>query len=512
MLRGEFRLLACLILAAVVGALAVGMDADASDACTEPGRDPLAPECLAEGTVGHLHRQACDYQWVEEICASTRFPDPGYSTDVDLSPGQPLELRVGAVHEHSSYSDGDPDAIPADYFRAGRTGHNVADAGGDTGVKLDFMFSSEHSDNTQIPITTSRDCIDPEQPDRFLLACGHFGGGDHYWKWPATLRQANEGTERSATGEYTGFTGIRGFEYTNDYFNHLNVYFSNNFRNVKIDGSYLSMDVFWDWLREPVAEGGGADGLVTFNHPGGDPKLTPFDDGLPHTQLLAQTLGGGNWNDVAYVPDVDDNVVGMEINGGDDIDWYVRALTNGWHIGAFAAEDEHQLEWSTSNDGKTLILTRGRSPKDYYFAVRNHRTIAIRAPLVDGAPGTDAIYPAMEYYADGGGGHGVNSPNASPLGSTVTGPGTHHLNFDVTGLPAGSRVAMVSNTTDGQSSPIQLGTAGANGFGKFTHTAKAPASGEDWYFVVVCSAAGDAPCGSDQNYSAVTAPIWLAAD
>ena len=127
---------------------------------------------------------------------------------------------------------------------------------------------------------------------------------------------------------------MRGFEWTNDYFNHMNVYFSTNFANVKIDGSYASMDFFWNWLREPVTKGGGADGLVTFNHPGGDPHLTPFDGGFPHTKVLAQFPGGGNWNDLAYVPDVDDRVAGMEVNGGDDIEWYVKALTKGWHIGA----------------------------------------------------------------------------------------------------------------------------------------------------------------------------------
>ena len=114
----------------------------------------------------------------------------------------------------------------------------------------------------------------------------------------------------------------------------MNVYFSTNVVNVKIDGSYASMDFMWNWLREPVAEGGGADALVTFNHPGGDPQLSPFDGGLPHNAVAAAVPGGANWNDVAYVPTSTRNVAGMEVNGGDDIEWYVKALTNGWHIGA----------------------------------------------------------------------------------------------------------------------------------------------------------------------------------
>jgi hypothetical protein len=441
--------------------------------------------------------------WFDAACAGTALPDPGYVATSDPSPATaPLVQRVGALHEHSSYSDGDPSAIPADYFAAGRTGHNVADAGGDTGVKLDFMFSSEHSDNTQIPITTAAVCVDPAS-GQFLVDCFQGLDMDHYWKWPATLRQAREGTAPDGS-----FTAARGFEWTNDYFNHLGVYFSTNFSNVKVDGSYASMDFFWDWIREPVTKGGGADGLVVFNHPGGDPHLTPFDAGFPHTKVLAQIPGGGNWNDLAYVPDMDGNVAGMEVNSGDDIEWYVKALAKGWHIGAVAAEDEHQREWATSSDGKTLIFTRGTSARDYYWAMKNHRTIAVRSPLVRGAPGSKAIVPTIEYWANG---PTFTDAASVPLGSTVTGPGPHALHIAASGLTSGSRVALVGNRTQGQSAPIQLGAVAEDGSFAASHTVVPPSGGEDWYFAVVCPPAATSPCGSDQNFTAVTAPIWFAA-
>src|SRR5690606_4411806 len=113
-----------------------------------------------------------------------------------------------------------------------------------------------------------------------------------------------------------------GFEWTNDYFNHLGVYFSRNVTNAKVDGSYLTMDRFWDWLRRAPEDGGGGDALVVFNHPGGLPALTPLDGDQPHNQLLQDLKGGANWNDVAYIPDVDERVVGMEVHGGDDLSWY----------------------------------------------------------------------------------------------------------------------------------------------------------------------------------------------
>jgi hypothetical protein len=468
----------------LVMAIAVGAAAFAPQLHAE-----VVPPVTVENTLGHLVRQVCSYLWIEGLCAPTRFPDPGYRAVTEPHLDQPLQWHVGAVHEHSAYSDGDPHTRPADYFRAGRTGHNVADEGGDTGVILDFMWSSEHSDNAQIPITTSADCLDLTR----ILDCSHINDADHYEKWPATLRQA-----RAATTDT--FTAVRGFEWTNDYFNHMNVYFSTNFVNVKIDGSYLSMDVFWNWLREPVARGGGADALVTFNHPGGNPALTPFDGSLPINSLLARFPGGANWNDVAYVPDVDERVAGIEVNGGDDIEWYVKALTKGWHLGPVAAEDEHQREWSTSADGKTLVLARGRTPQDYYYAFQHHRTIAIHDELVGGAPGTKAVVPSLDFSADAG----------VPLGSTISGGGGHTLHFSASGLPAGSRVALISDTGGGQAAPIALDAADGSGSIAATHAVTAPSHGQDWYFAVVCPPEVGDRCGKvGEAYSAVTAPIWF---
>jgi hypothetical protein len=483
------------VLAAI--AAAVAPNAGAADPCTQPNA-PLSAQCLPGGTAGQLQRALCFYAWVQPACASTRWPDPGYRATWEPSLNQPLALRIGAVHNHSSYSDGDPAMIPADYYKAAKTGHNTADGGGDTGVKIDFMFGSEHSDNAEIPITTAAVCVDPSLGPLAPFACFHGDDQDHYWKWPAELRQAKEATSN-------GFTGMRGFEWTNDYFNHMNVYFSTNFANVKVDGSYASMDIFWDWLREPVAEGGGADGLVTFNHPGGDPHLTPLDGGFPHTKVLAEVPGGGNWNDVAYVPDVDENVAAMEVNGGDDIAWYVRALTKGWHIGAVANEDEHEREWSSSAEKKTLILTRGRGYRDYYWAMKTHRTIAIMDPLVSGAPGTKATFPTIHYYANG---TNIQDPAATLLGATITKPGSHTLHFEASGLPAGSRVALITDAKGGQKAPIQMGAAASDGTANFTR-AVSLRPGEDWYFAVVCPASAGGRCGTDTNYLAVTAPIWF---
>lgn len=378
-----------------------------------------------------------------------------------------LTWRIGAVHEHSGYSDGAIDTIPADYFEAAKTGSN--------GMDLDFVFSSEHSDNGEIPITTNADCLTSPQN---AITCSHLGDPMYTNKWARTLEQANAASDDT-------FTGIRGFEWTNDVYNHMNVFFSTNSTNVKIDGSYLSMDVMWDWLQTPVADGGGADALVTFNHPGSNPKLSPFDGDLPHAELLGENTTMDNWNEVAYVPEVDAQVVGMEINGGEDIEWYVKALTNGWHVGAVAAEDHHGTDWASPSMHKTLILTDGRSWQDYRDAFAARRTIAVHNDLLG-----DGLVPRIDFTLDG-----------NVLGSRIAGtqPGsTHTIAVTASNLPAGARIGIVNS----QGAPIQLD--GLDG------TVDVTTDGNDWWFAVVC-VGGDpsVACGADQTYSAVTAPIWL---
>ena len=466
-MRAARFVLPALLLGAVAVPVTTARAAD--DACLSPDSQ-FAPTCVPEAAALNLARQVCDYEYAPG-CDLTAFADPGYAVDADPNPDAPRQWMVGAVHEHSGYSDGDIRSVPRDYFEAARDGTN--------GMVLDFLFSSEHSDNASITPTTNAECL-TGGPDAFVT-CGHFTDNSFYWKWPATLKQA---TESSVTG---GFTGIRGFEWTNDVYNHMNVFFSTNFRNVKVDGSYLSMQRMWEWLQTPVAEGGGADGLVTFNHPGSNPKLSPFDGGFPHTEVLAST-GIANWNELEYIPEVDARVVGMEINGGEDIAYYVQALQNGWHIGAVAAEDHHGTSWASPSMHKTLILTGGRTPQDYYWAFSQRRTVAVHNDLLAGG-----VAPTIDFTADGG---------AHVLGSRVDAePGsTHTLSVSTAGLPTDARVALIGSEA-GQTAPIPVPADGS---------VEVTTDGDDWWFAVVC-VGGDAsvPCGSDTNYSMVTAPIWF---
>ena len=140
--------------------------------------------------------------------------------------------------------------------------------------------------------------------------------------------------------------------------------------------------------------------------------------------------------------------------------------------------DEHEREWSSSTKGKTLVLTRGRSPRDYYFALQHQRTIALSAAVVDGAPGTPAIHPSALYYADG---VDLQDPAAVLLGSTVDGGDTHQLHVDLSGLTPGAPAVLLSNTL---ATPEPLGAADVGGALSASRAVATPTKGEDWWLVV----------------------------
>ncbi len=499
--------------------------ADGGCTDTEAG---FSPECAVVGSARNLLREVCGYQWIAPLCEA---PELGL---VDESPDYVGEegdgdfmYMLGAVHEHSSYSDGDPNSIPADYFRAGRTGEN--------GVQLDFMLSSEHSDNEKLPVTTSASCIGlVEDPSGWanavasadlggivtLLKCEQLLSNDDYVKWAATLQQAQEGSDTEEVNgqiNYTGFTAMRGFEWTNDYYNHLNVYLSTNVTNTKIDGSYLDMEQFWNWLKEDVDQGGGADALVTFNHPGGNPKLTPFDGGFPHTHAIAAAgaaIGrGANWNDLEYIDaQIDARVFGMEINGGDDIEWFVKGLQKGWHLSPVAAEDHHGTNWSSPGQHKTVVLTKGRSPKDYYAALANRRTMAVRGGSYtdrDAENGNRDLLRDLRFYINSG------ANNSDWMGSIVELSAREAVEFSInlSNAQAGDQVVLISGRSfDAEASDAEVTPLGAVAEGgselSVSYTVSTSLSAdEDWHFVVVCKK--DADCGLTDAHQLVSAPIWL---
>ena len=153
------------------------------------------------------------------------------------------------MHDHSGYSDGWPGTTPATYYARGR-----ADG-------LDFMVGD-------------RALRQPRHPDHVQRRLHRRRPWRRTASRPTRTRCASgtRPSSRPAPRPTPNFTGLRGFEWTSDRFGHINVYFSKNKTNAKIDGGYATMETFYKWFTTTPQLGGGADGLATFNHPG-DKKL-----------------------------------------------------------------------------------------------------------------------------------------------------------------------------------------------------------------------------------------------
>jgi len=434
----------------------------------EPGVDFLTPywmlryfEQAAPPTVTGMpdwagpHTEARSADWSGPNDTIGPRPTPGEDGRIHL---------VGALHEHSGYSDGWFDTRPEDYYRSGK------------GYGLDFMGGGDHSDTLNVPLSVSEGCLEGDiVPGQNLIPCA-LGDPDQptdgFTKWDATKRQAAEVSDP----DYSAF---QGFEWTNDRFGHMNVYFSQNQTGAKNDGGYADMTTFWEWFTRHPDQGGGADGIATFNHPS-DKKIDEIDG--EETQ---------NWNDFAYVAAADDRLVGIEVFNQDDefgvrtnslatAGFYARALDRGWHVGAIGAEDlGHQYDDAYGDDdnnwggpawAKTVVVADDNTPA------------AIRAAML-----------ARSFYA-------VNmhendlrihlSVDGAPMGSRVT-------------RQVGSAVVIEAGVND-TGLTLELVTNGGQILATSTGTALALAApvtdGESWYHLRV---------RRDGDPVAYSSPVWV---
>lgn len=377
----------------------------------------------------------------------------------------------GTLHAHTKYSDGDAFSIPADVFSAGFN------------QGVDFASSTDHSDtlNNLLFVSVGSTCFESVAG---FLTCLLPEQGDLN-RWTATAKQVEVNTISS-------FLPIRGFEWTNDRVGHINVYFSSNFANAKLDPSYLlglSVDRFYDWLRrDPAAEvlagvtqvGGGGDGVAVFNHPGD--KCFSADD------------TACNWNQFEYVPEADQQMVGMELyNGGRDDaypDYYMQALDQGWHIGAVGAEDRHDTGWTLPQYPKTVVMAESLDEPAFREAMLARRTYAV----VSNQSGENVVID-MEVE-----GHPMGSRLQCDAGATAP------LTVKVR-LPSGQPFSGVLRLYDHADAerPFDGGGYGApiaTAYGDtMEYALPVSGDGERWFFVRVDN-------GADQSL-AYTSPIWI---
>lgn len=410
--------------------------------------------------------------------------------------GQGYTHLLGAMHEHTAYSDGQANTDPEQVYRQTRE------------RGMNFVMSSDHSDSLAIPLALpdTDNCTDNplscliSDPDNLP---------NSLTKWRSTLNQAN-----AVTGESPGtFTAMRGFEWTSDRFGHANVYMSTFNINAKTGPGYaVSMDLFWQWFVLSPQFGGGGDGIMVFNHPGREDAvhsvLLQIGEGVGEATRMAGALNALNvfqqgdpayaFNDFAYVAPADYRVVGLEVFGkGSEYDtdgkfgsWYGHALDKGWYLGPVGSEDHHATDWGGGSLPKTVAIARTNSQAEIREAFLARRFYTV-------AQNENAL--RMNFDA-------VQGNARSPMGSRIgTRNDTIQFDFDVSSTnPMDALEGMSFELFSSQSGPgsneegryLPLQTV-AGKTGQFTIT---PAEGKNWYFLRVKR--GD-------RIVAVSAPIWV---
>ncbi|MBU0782297.1 MAG: hypothetical protein KJ798_12540 [Gammaproteobacteria bacterium] len=410
--------------------------------------------------------------------------------------GQGYAHLLGAMHEHTAYSDGQANTDPLQVYQQTRE------------RGMNFVMSSDHSDNLSIPLAlpdpdnclgTPLSCLisDPDNLPNSLT------------KWQTTLAQADQVTAESG-GK---FTAMRGFEWTSDRFGHANVYLSTNNINAKTGPGYaVSMDLFWQWFVSSSQLGGGDDGILVFNHPGREDALhsvfLQIGEGVGQATRMAGALNALNvfqqgdsayaFNDFKYVPAADYRVVGVEVFGkGSEYDtdgksgsWYGHALDKGWYLGPVGSEDHHSTDWGGSSLPKTVLIARSNNQADIREAFLARRFYTV-------AQNENAL--RMNFEA-------AQANQRMPMGSRI-GTRNNRVQFEFnvdSANPMDPLQGMVFELFSSQSGPasnaegryVQLQTRSGKA-GRFTVT---PAEGKNWYFLRVKR--GD-------RIVAVSAPIWV---
>ena len=308
--------------------------------------------------------------------ASFAILTPPASASPSLRPGgTPVDgqyyVLAGSLHDHSFDSDGH---ATAEDISAWEYAHRYE-------LGLDFADFTEHSDtfpfgaNSTATLTGSCSCLTVNNSQTANLVWPHQAQVDSLY-----------------TGGVGGFTLMRGFEFTDDQENHLNVIGSQNWvQPGVINEGVPSMLPFYTWISTPptidtAGTGigyGGADGVGQFNHP--------------------DSKGALNWDDYAFNATAAPFMKTIEIFGNQaypgglnqsDGGWYWFALSQGWTLSPTEDWDNHYWEDKIatptpgSNCGsgsylpceRTLVFATTNSQAGIMDALRNHRTAATQFP------------------------------------------------------------------------------------------------------------------------------------
>ena len=261
-----------------------------------------------------------------------------------LSPDDAF-LVVADLHNHSLLSDGrgDPDRAFAQMHSAG----------------LDVAALTDHA---SIP-RDQRDELGLHQyPDAGALdVARHMPRSFDEAGWKRTAELADEFDVPGL------FTALRGFEWTEPWLGHVNVWFSDGYQHVDTPGSLAGL---FDFLAEREQKA-----LFGYNHPG--------REGGRHEEFAAPAAPDGDAPD----PDLAARMVALEaFNRGDDYLFglggadsaIVACLDAGWRPGLIGCSDEHGTRYGLVGRGRTGLWVDEHSRSGVRDALAGRRSFATR--------------------------------------------------------------------------------------------------------------------------------------
>lgn len=262
-----------------------------------------------------------------------------------LTPQDATVLVHADLHNHSLLSDGA--GAPADAFAAMRA------------AGLDAAALTDHATLASDIVLPAPGATREERDRDFRYAHAPRGLDDDSWVLAGKLADAAD--------EPGSFTAVRGFEWTEPWLGHVNVWLSEEWTDVREVGTTAGL---MQWLATRGDRG--VDGLTPvfgFNHPGREP---------------------GRFGGFRCEPSLVERMVSLEMfNRGDDYLFegfrdgrpspLLAALDAGWRPGLIGVTDEHGTTWGSAEDrGRAGLWVREHSRAGVLEALRARRSYATR--------------------------------------------------------------------------------------------------------------------------------------
>ncbi len=297
----------------------------------------------------------------------------------DLTDQQAVTLVVADLHNHSLHSDGRGDPERAfDLMRQ---------AGLDVAALTDHA-SIPHADVAGLSLD--------HYPDPYALALGRLA--PHSFSAAQWQRTGELADAHDVPGS---FTALRGFEWTEPWLGHANVWFSDSFTPVTTAGSMTSLFSFLE-TDAPNA-------LFGYNHPGREPgsfdrfalPAPPFSaDALQPRMVALEAFNRSD--DFLFVGFGTKNSAGSPI---------VACLDAGWRPALIGCSDEHGRSYGLIGKGRTGLWVHEHSRAGVREALTARRAFATReaglrldASLGGARMGSDVRHPNRDTRAGARGG------------------------------------------------------------------------------------------------------------